>query len=103
MQNNPLENIKFSTLDNLALARVEPFGLHLFEFIFYVFLGIFILLAFRSFLKSLGMIFLKPRKEHFLSSTDSTFVPGECAICGWQGQVPAFRKKCPKCGGTTFA
>ncbi len=26
-----------------------------------------------------------------------------CASCGWQGEVPVLRKRCPMCGDNNFA
>ena len=98
-----LNHVEFTGLQNLILARVEPFGLHLFEFIFYCILGFFILLALRSFFRSTGMILFRPKKEDFLTSvTQQDYVQGQCVRCGWTGQVPTLRKRCPKCGNTAF-
>lgn len=104
MLENIPEKLEFTALENIALARVQPFGMHLFEFIFYILLALLCLLAFRSFIKSMALVVLKPRKEDFLTQvTNSEFVQGECASCGWKGMVPLYRKRCPKCSSTTFA
>jgi hypothetical protein len=94
--------MEFTWLEDLALARVEPFGLHLFEFILYVLLGILALFALRSLMRSFGMILLKPKREDFLSSGSVEMVAVECLSCGWKGQVFKLRKRCPKCGGDSF-
>ncbi|MBZ0274272.1 hydrogenase maturation nickel metallochaperone HypA [bacterium] len=98
-----LHRLDYSGLEDIALARVEPFGLHLFEVIFYAFLLLLGLFALRSLLRALAMVIIPPKRELFTETPiDFDVEFAECASCGWTGEVPAFRRRCPKCGSTTL-
>ena len=101
MKEKLIQQLDFSGFEEFALGRVEPFGLHLFELFFYLFLGIFVLLTLRSAWRSFAMMIIKPKKDKFLDIvTSSGYVDATCPSCGWKGAVPGFHRVCPKCGST---
>ena len=101
MKEKLARQLDFSAFEDFVLARVEPFGLHLFEVVFFIILGIFVLLTLKTLLQSVAMMILKPKRNKFLDIvTSSGYVDVTCPACGWEGTVPAFHKVCPKCGST---
>ncbi len=89
-------------VDNLAMARFEPFGLHLFEFILLIFVGAIFVLAFLSLIKNLRL-YLSPTEQEIEETMEKIVIlEVTCAKCEWQGRVPKFDKVCADCGGTEF-
>ncbi|MCZ7584768.1 MAG: hypothetical protein M5R36_16330 [Deltaproteobacteria bacterium] len=97
---NPID---FTIFEDIAMARVEPFGVHLFEAIFYVLLGLLIAIAVRSFIRSISMMMTAPKRDEYSElATGFQYVESTCAECQWTGELPSYRRRCPNCGSTVF-
>lgn len=96
------QQLEYSLWEKLALARVEPFGLHLFEFIHYCLLGLLILWTLRVFFRTLAMM-RAPSNRDMLELPPSLRVEHvQCTSCEWTGNLPKRNRKCPACGGDAF-
>lgn len=90
-------------IDKLAMARVEPFGLHLFEFILYLFVGFLLILAFSTLINAIKLHATPSAGEIAEIMEMIETVEVRCASCEWSGRVGTFHKACPKCGSRKFA
>ena len=91
-----------SLVDNLTMARFEPFGLHLFEFVLLFVVGIVFVLAILSLIKTLKL-YTRPTEEEIEETMEKIVIlEVTCSKCEWHGRVPAFAKICAECGGTEF-
>jgi hypothetical protein len=91
-----------SLVDNLAMARFEPFGLHLFEFILLILVGVIFILAFLSFLKNMKLYFRPTEEEIEKTMENIVILDVTCSKCEWRGKVPKFDKVCADCGCKEF-
>ncbi|MCB1154312.1 hypothetical protein KDL45_11735 [bacterium] len=88
---------------NWALARVEPFGMHLFEVIFLVAFGILALLLVFHYFKTFSFLFAHPSDEAVARDAGRfSLEQMDCPDCDFSGWIPSFKRQCPKCGNRRF-
>ena len=97
------ESYSLSLIDKLAMAQVEPFGMHLYEVILYLVIAIlcfFILLSLRKII----VLRMSPSADDVDDAMERiTIIQVKCLKCEWEGRIGSFMKECPKCGGKDFA
>lgn len=97
-----LEQLEFSFWDRLAMGRVEPFGMHLFELIHVVLFAVIVLWMLKVILNTLVLL-KRPSKSDLLKLPSSLRVERvQCSSCQWIGHLPLRGRKCPSCGGDSF-
>jgi hypothetical protein len=66
-----------------------------------VWLGVTAALALGTLGSIIKLLFLGDAGKSAVEAMDT--VNAQCASCGWRGDVPRIRRRCPMCGGNTFA
>jgi ribosomal protein S27AE len=67
---------------------------------FLIWLGVVVLLVLSIIWSTIKAFRIGRGSQEVLDTVPTTRV--ECASCGWKGEVPRLRKRCPMCGDNNF-
>ena len=67
-----------------------------------VWLGIVALLSLSILITSLKGLSIKSSQKGTNETDLVNLINVECYACGWKGEVPRLRKRCPNCGADVF-